>query len=64
MYYGQSNYYGAVNYGIGPGTPITAEVRQEAMMAPLFALGARDWFYVAIGAVLVLLGGWIWRRFR
>ena len=46
-----NNRYGQANpYGIGPGTEITPEVREEAMTAPLFALGGRDWFYVAVGA--------------
>ena len=61
--YPAPTYYGATNYGIGPGTQITPEVRQEAMMAPLFALGARDWFYVAIGVVFAWVFGWLRRRF-
>lgn len=56
-------YYGATNYGIGPGNPITPEARQEAMRAPLFALGARDWFYVAMGVVFAWAFGWLRRRF-
>ena len=50
-------------YGFGPGEPITPAVREEAMKAPLFALGARDWFYVAIGVAGTFGVTWAQKKF-